>query len=193
MPPQRPVAATSAQSSSVPASFDDKAALRAFLEAHGIDTIAWGAGKAKRMEDLLQELHDNESSLQLVGRKAYRWVGVVKLIVRTPELPDHHLACYEQQMPDGRKRPRNVLLSEKKARDEPAARAALRAIREELASVKALWTASNRWNRRTCMLNTLNADPNSNADPSSNANAEPDSNADPDSYATPSLPLWPKP
>ena len=118
--------------------FADKDSLREYLLAHGVDFIAWGTRGAKHVEDLLKELLENEISLQLIGGKIYRNLGVVKLIVRSPEVPGQHLVCYEQQMADGRKRQRNVLLAEKKKRNETADQAAMRAIREELGSVKGM-------------------------------------------------------
>lgn len=118
--------------------FTDKDSCRAYLEANGVDTIAWGSGKAKRIQDLMKELEEKESTLQVVNKKLYRITGVVKLVVRHPELRSRHLMCYSQQMADGRKRSRNVLLSEKKRADETPHNAALRAIKEELGSVSTL-------------------------------------------------------
>ena len=115
--------------------FADKEEARKYLLAHGVDTATWGANGAKRVEDLLEEMQNKEISLQLIDGKMYRTVGVVKVVVRNPEVPRHHLVCYEQQMADGRKRPRNALLEEKKKPDETAQQAATRAIEKELGSV----------------------------------------------------------
>ena len=115
--------------------FADKEEARKYLLAHGVDTATWGANGAKRVEDLLEEMQNKEISLQLIDGKMYRTVGVVKVVVRNPEVPRHHLVCYEQQMADGRKRPRNTLLEEKKKPDETAQQAATRAIEKELGSV----------------------------------------------------------
>ena len=115
--------------------FADKEEARKYLLAHGVDTATWGANGAKRVEDLLEEMQDKEISLQLIDGKMYRTVGVVKVVVRNPEVPRHHLVCYEQQLADGRKRPRNALLAEKKKPNETAQQAATRAIEKELGSV----------------------------------------------------------
>ena len=121
-----------------PPEFATRDDLRVFLEAHGVDTIAWGVGGAKRVEDCLKELHEKDCTLALAGGKVFRSVAVVKLVIRNPEVLAHHLVCYEQQMADGRRRPRNVLLSEKMRIGETPQHAALRAIREELGSVKSI-------------------------------------------------------
>jgi hypothetical protein len=100
-----------------------------------VDTASWGANGAKRVEDLLEEMQDKEISLQLIDGKMYRTVGLVKVVVRNPEVPRYHLVCYEQQLADGRKRPCNALLAVKKKPDETAQQAATRAIEKELGSV----------------------------------------------------------
>ena len=126
--PRRPLIARS--------TFVDKQDARKYLEANGVDTITWGVGTAKHVADLLAELRSGDCSLAFMGNKLCRLVGVVKLIIRSSdkELSDHHLMCYEQQLANGRRRPRNVLLSEKKPPEESAQRAAFRAVKEELGS-----------------------------------------------------------
>ena len=116
--------------------FVDKDDCRNYLQYHGVEAMGWGTGKAKRVEDLMKELEEGECWLELHEGKAVRVVGVVKLIVRNPQHPGHHLVCVGQQMADGRRRPRNVLLSEKMRPREPPRKAALRAVEEELQSAR---------------------------------------------------------
>ena len=97
--------------------------------------MAWGTGKAKDVDALMKELQSGETQLVSVGGKVYRCINVVKLVVRHPELPRHHLVNYAQQLHDGRKRPRNVLLSEKLQPGELAASGAIRAVKTNLGDV----------------------------------------------------------
>lgn len=54
--------------------------------------------------------------------------------MRQPERMDHHLACYQQTMKDGRVRQRNLLPSEKVYAGEDLTKAVRRCIHEELGS-----------------------------------------------------------
>ena len=76
-----------------------------------------------------------ESTLQLLGGQVYRCLAVVKLVVRQPGKMHRHLACYAQMMADGRKRERNVLVSEKMNEGEVPHIAALRGLTEEFSSI----------------------------------------------------------
>ena len=106
--------------------------LNAWLTKNGIDTSLWGTGKAKRVENLMDEVEKKESTLYLLGGKVFRCLTVVKVVVRHPDLPEHHLACYRQTMEDGRERPRNELPSEKAFAGERARAAAERCLTEEM-------------------------------------------------------------
>ena len=116
-----------------------------FLFTVEVDTCSWGTGGAKKVEDLLGELRDKESTLQrqmfrratdrgveLIGGKCYRRLRVVKVVVRSVKDGNRHLACYEQQMADGRMRKRNVLLAEKIIASEDPKEAAIRGVIEEI-------------------------------------------------------------
>ena len=118
--------------------FTSKDECRKTLERHGVDTIMWGAGRSKSIDDLMKEISTQDCILQLMHGTVYRCVGVVKLVVRSPDMPGHHLVCYQQLMADGRVRPRNVLVSEKKKPNELPQRAAMRAVQEELGSVEGI-------------------------------------------------------
>jgi len=115
--------------------FTEHQQLATWLNYHGVDTTGWGKRKAKSIKDLFNELQKRESTLQLLGGKVFRCLGVVKMIVRQPGRPNRHLACYQQKMPDGRVRERNLLPSEKMFDGEVAYDAAMRGCSEEFASV----------------------------------------------------------
>jgi hypothetical protein len=112
--------------------FEHPAELNEYLMIHGIGTSSWGEGKARQVDDLFAEIRQKESTLELHKDRLYRSTRVMTLVVRDPELPDYHLVCKKQRLPDGRLRERNLLVSEKMFIGELAEKAATRAILEEL-------------------------------------------------------------
>ncbi|MCB0086228.1 MAG: NUDIX hydrolase [Caldilineaceae bacterium] len=109
------------------AQFDDPSALQRWLHARGIDTTNWGQGAAKTVDALWHELAAGEAQLQ--DDPPLRKIAVVKLIIRRGEMVLHEV---EQELADGRRRPRNHAPGEKLLPGETVTAAALRGLHEEV-------------------------------------------------------------
>jgi hypothetical protein len=103
------------------------AALQAWLTGQGIVTRAWGQGQAKRAADLWAEIVAGES--QLLVNPPRRAVSVVQVEVWQE---GRRVIEAEQEMEDGRSRPRHRPPSEKIKPGESVREAALRCLAEEL-------------------------------------------------------------
>lgn len=101
--------------------------LQQWLQGRGVDTSAWGHGRAKTPEHLWRELLRGET--QLLPNPTRRVVELVVLIVRRG---DHILLETGQQLADGRFRERAWPPSEKMQRGETYMHTAVRGLREEL-------------------------------------------------------------
>lgn len=107
--------------------------LQAWLqEQGGVDTTQYGKGQAKTVVELLDEVQNRESVLEIEGGKALRIVNVLSLHILNSR--GQVLFEEEQVLPDGRARRRGVPVSEKIIADEPWVQATARAVREELGS-----------------------------------------------------------
>jgi hypothetical protein len=97
--------------------------LQRWLDRHGIDTSAW----TKSVADLWKEYSSGEAVL--TDDPPQRATSVVRVIIR-----DNGKVLFEmdQTFPDGRRRPRNAVLSEKMKPGETVKQAALRGVHEEL-------------------------------------------------------------
>eukprot|EP00877_Chromochloris_zofingiensis_P005697 jgi/Chrzof1/15128/Cz09g28070.t1 len=112
------------------------AALKGWLESHGVDTAQYGTGQAKTLEDLHEETIKGESVLTLDNSqppRPVRVVHVLNLYITNEE--DKVLMEASQQLPDGRIRHRNLPLSEKLLAGESWQDAVPRAVQEELGTV----------------------------------------------------------
>ena len=108
--------------------------LRAYLTAHGIDTTAWGGqASSKSLRSLLNEILLGETFLHCVDGEPLRRVSIISVNIKN----EQGLSLYEaeQRLPNGVKRRRNLLLSEKILPDESWWAASRRGIQEELGSV----------------------------------------------------------
>jgi len=103
--------------------------LEKVLVKHHIALEGFGVGSAKHTHELQHEIEVHDCSLQLVESTLERVVEPV--VVRIYYGP-HILVNTEQQLEDGRVRPRNQLLVEKKHPEESWESAAIRGIKEEL-------------------------------------------------------------
>mmetsp|Transcript_58695 Transcript_58695/g.138328 ORF Transcript_58695/g.138328 Transcript_58695/m.138328 type:complete len:490 (+) Transcript_58695:242-1711(+) len=110
-------------------------ALTAWLEYRGIDTALWGKAQAKTVQDFFHEIWAGEC--EPLSEAAQRSISVVK--VRILDEDDKGLwQLYETQQKfcrDGRTRPRNKPLAEKKRPRETPEETAVRGVLEELGSV----------------------------------------------------------
>lgn len=87
---------------------------------------------AKTVGELLDEVQNQESVLEIEGDKALRIVNVLSLHILNSR--GQVLFEDEQVLPDGRSRRRNVAVSEKMVCGEPWLAALHRAVKEELSS-----------------------------------------------------------
>jgi hypothetical protein len=101
--------------------------LEQLLSANGIDLTAWGQGEAKRLEDLFNEIEAGESRLQV--DPLLRLLAVVQVNVRGQT---GTLVEAEQELADGRRRPRNQPPLEKIKAGEQPVEVAVRCLMEEL-------------------------------------------------------------
>ena len=101
--------------------------LASFLQAHQINLSPWGAGNAKSVADLWQELQVGDAQLQ--ANPLHRIVHIVTVIIRRG---DQQLFEIEQLLKDGRTRRRNLPPSEKMKANENYEQAARRCLQEEL-------------------------------------------------------------
>ena len=107
------------------------------LSDAGIDPSIWGQGKAKTVEDLLQEVNDGEIELiSTPDGTLVRKVPVVTVDVMYTDALGRHYKLVEsrQVFTDGRERhrDRNTSVAEKLKVGENVAEAALRGVQEEL-------------------------------------------------------------
>lgn len=107
--------------------------LAAWLASHNIPTELYGQGKAKKMEQLFEEVENGESILRLVDGAPLREVIVLNLLLVNEDRKV--LRETRQQLPDGRVRVRDLAVSEKMMPGEGWREAVVRAIAEELGSV----------------------------------------------------------
>ncbi|EKX32452.1 hypothetical protein GUITHDRAFT_121382 [Guillardia theta CCMP2712] len=108
--------------------------LTAWLEIRDIDTSLWGQGEAKTVQEFFHELWAGEC--EPLTESAERVISVVKV-----RILDHDEAgtwqLYETKQKlcrDGRTRPRNRPLAEKRRPEESSFDAAVRGVKEELGS-----------------------------------------------------------
>lgn len=108
--------------------------LRDWLESHGVPAAPFGKGPTKGLEHLLTEVLDGETSLGVdAGGRAQRHVSVVSVVIR--DARGRTLTEARQVLPNGSQRARALPLSEKMLPGEVWEVAAVRGVREELASV----------------------------------------------------------
>lgn len=121
----------------------DSQALGAWLAARGIDTASWGTGDSKSVAKLWKELELAEASLEVWLRsdgseQVVRAAHVLRGKVRSVSNNGDFLCNTWQQLPDGRVRQRNTLLTEKLTlaelplEEEQLHRVCARAVSEEL-------------------------------------------------------------
>lgn len=107
--------------------FNSRAQLRRWLLERDVNTLQWGHGAAKTIEDLLAEIRKGESIMQ--NELPWRQVSAVRVVVRREE---HILIEAAQGFNSGRRRMRGRPPSEKMYPGEHYAEAAVRCLREEL-------------------------------------------------------------
>ncbi len=110
--------------------FEDLAALVAWLAAAGVPLERWGQGGAKTPADLWAELASGETTL--TDDPPRRAVTVVQVLIQRGE---RQLTELEQEMADGRRRARGWPPSEKLKGGEGVLGAARRCLLEELSLV----------------------------------------------------------
>lgn len=108
------------------------ASLERWLQRHGLDTSLFGAGTAKRVEELVTEVALGEATLTLVDGAPVRSVRVLQLLIRDSRR--RVLIEARQEWEGGRVRERGTPLSEKLLGGEDWREAAPRAVAEELGS-----------------------------------------------------------
>ncbi len=113
-----------------PLTFENQAALAAWLAAGGVAPAGWGVGGAKSVADLWTEIACGETTLR--DNPPRRAVGVVQVLIRRGE---QTLMEIEQELLDGRRRARGWPPSEKLKGGEDALSAARRCLVEELGLV----------------------------------------------------------
>jgi len=111
--------------------FANAAALEKALCEHKIDVAAWDRNGAKGVTQLLSELENGESVLNVESGRVTRCLRVVKMRIRRPG-SDQVLIEVKQVMPSGEERLRGDVPGEKMLADEEPAAAALRGVKEEL-------------------------------------------------------------
>ena len=110
----------------------NKQELIALLEKNRIDPSSFGQGKAKSIDDLLEEIEKGETTL---SQRIVREVSVVTInVFANVDDKEYLLVEHEQIFDDGRKRQRNLptSLSEKMHPEETVNKAVARGIKEEL-------------------------------------------------------------
>eukprot|EP00322_Chrysochromulina_rotalis_P024594 CAMPEP_0115831712 /NCGR_PEP_ID=MMETSP0287-20121206/2281_1 /TAXON_ID=412157 /ORGANISM="Chrysochromulina rotalis, Strain UIO044" /LENGTH=363 /DNA_ID=CAMNT_0003285069 /DNA_START=124 /DNA_END=1215 /DNA_ORIENTATION=- len=112
--------------------------LAKWLQLTGVNTSQWGKGSAKSISDLHAEIQGQECSLEVIDKRCFRIVSVVKMLIRPIEQtpsnyygPESHLVEYQQKMSDGRVREHNGMPSKKMHDGESPIDAAKRGISEE--------------------------------------------------------------
>lgn len=107
--------------------------LSEWLLQHGVPVELYGQGTAKRLADLLNEVHAGETQLVAEGGAVVRRLRVLQLHVR--DRRGRFLVDAAQTLPDGRRRPRELPPSEKLLPHEGWRDAAVRCVAEEFESV----------------------------------------------------------
>lgn len=107
--------------------------LAVWLAIHGMDVTTFGEGVAKSVAELLDEIQNGESTLQVVDGRPLRIVRVLNLLVCNSK--GEVLVEEKQVRPDGTVRQRGLPLSEKLMAEESWRRAVDRAVAEELGSM----------------------------------------------------------
>ena len=109
--------------------------LRQWLDDHSVSTSTWGADATKTIGDLRDELDRAESTLHVEEGRVLRCLSVAKVrVLRLGSSDRKQLFEAKQQLPTGGVRVRGVPLSEKMFAGEEPREAALRGVREELAT-----------------------------------------------------------
>lgn len=108
------------------------ASLETWLRTHGVDPSPFGAGSAKRVDELATEVECGEATLEVVDGAPRRSVRVLQL--RILDESRRVLIEARQEWDCGRVRERGTPLSEKLLRGEDWREAAPRAVAEELGS-----------------------------------------------------------
>ncbi len=103
--------------------------LKDSLISGGIELSQWGAGRAKSVENLLDEIHAGETRLE-TDPLVRVLSGVVQVIIRRDD--GRILIENEQVFVDGRRRARNIPPAEKMLPHESVPQAARRCLMEEL-------------------------------------------------------------
>jgi hypothetical protein len=101
--------------------------LTAWLISKGISTAQWGMGAAKSLPDLWNEIAIGDAYLE--DNPPQRVLNIVDVVVHCG---NRVLVEHEQQLSDGRKRYRDLPLSEKIKPGESPVDAAIRGLKEEL-------------------------------------------------------------
>ncbi len=114
--------------------------LTKWLMGAGIDTVRWGQGESKRLDDLWLEYTAGEASFR--DDPPARLLDVAEIIIRRN---DTVLIEVEQEFADGRRRARLVPPSEKLKPGESPRGAALRCLREELGLASEDVTLGETW------------------------------------------------
>lgn len=120
-----------------------------WLSRADVDTLDWGTGSLKSVEDLWREIEDEDCTAQLIDGKCVRVVSIVKVVVRAAQAAHlgsscaiaeerssaSHLVKVREKMSDGRVRSRNTLPTSKIKRDDSPLIAAQRALCEEFGTL----------------------------------------------------------
>mmetsp|Transcript_33547 Transcript_33547/g.53803 ORF Transcript_33547/g.53803 Transcript_33547/m.53803 type:complete len:316 (+) Transcript_33547:79-1026(+) len=108
------------------------ASLEQWLRHHGVDPAQFGSGAAKTTQDLVTEVEQGETTLEVIKGSPRRNVRVLQLLVL--DARGRMLIEASQEWEGGRMRERNQPLSEKLLGGEDWRQAAPRAVAEELGS-----------------------------------------------------------
>lgn len=111
---------------------ENEEALRTFLEASKVDCNQWGTGKAKTVLSLFKEIQEGSSTLEM-NQSTGNVQRVVEPVFIKLKYKNMVLVETEQEMADGRKRTRNMVIAEKKEpRDLNVYATSIRGLYEEL-------------------------------------------------------------
>ena len=113
----------------------DKSELEAILLQHDISFQKWGTGKAKTVDDLLEEINSGEAEVKSREGKLLRTTKVVSITVTYWDGNNDLILVEDRQVfSDGRERKRvlDASLGEKMFVNEVPEEAARRALKEEL-------------------------------------------------------------
>ena len=108
-----------------------EATTRQWLDEHAVPTSLWGAGSAKSVGQLWDEVKQGECTLTYEEGRALRELRVVKLRVLHPA-STQHLIEQKQTLANGKERIRGDIPGEKLTHGEMAEVGAVRGVQEEL-------------------------------------------------------------